>query len=495
MFTILPKLASRHDAELIVLPFWMKPKKAEAAASLGTLKDAVMSPIAAKDFKGEKGEKAVVYLSKEKEPRALLLGLGKQEKVCVETLRRSYSEAVKFCQEKGIEKINVVLPDITEMRKVSARETIEGVCEGILLTNYKWEQLVTLDEETVLLKEVTLIGALEKDLAFVKRLESIAEGVYLSRDLTNGNADDVTPQYLASVAKKMEQEFPSIHTTIFDKKRIEKEKLGLLLAVGRGSDHDPAFIIMSHKGAPRSKEHIVIVGKGVTFDTGGLNLKPTGSMETMRDDMSGSSVALSTVTTAAALGLPLNVTAVVPSAENCIDGKSFKPGDVYRCYNGTTVEIGNTDAEGRLLLADALAYAAKNLKPTCMIDVATLTGSIVVALGDDIAGLFCNQDKLANELLHASKRVAETLWRMPLHEAYDSKLKSDIADIKNIGGRPAGSITAALFLQRFVGDIPWAHLDIAGTAFLSKENGYWPKNGVGFGVRLLIDFLSHKKNS
>ncbi len=266
--------------------------------------------------------------------------------------------------------------------------------------------------------------------------------------------------------------------------------MGLLAAVSRGSAVEPAFIILSYKGFARSKDHTVLVGKGITYDTGGLNLKPTGSMETMRDDMSGGATALAAIGVAASLNLKVNVTAVVPSTENAIDSKSFKPGDVYKAHSGMSVEIGNTDAEGRLALADALSYSVQNLKPTRIIDFATLTGSMVIALGEGMSGLYCNDDKLCSALLHASDRTAEILWSMPLYDPYKEQLKSDIADIKNIGGRAAGSVTAALFLREFVDTAPWAHIDIAGTAFASKERGYWPKNGVGFGVRLMIDFLN-----
>ncbi len=245
--------------------------------------------------------------------------------------------------------------------------------------------------------------------------------------------------------------------------------MGLFLAVARGAAVEPAFIILQYRGYPASKDHTVLVGKGVTFDTGGLNLKATGSMETMRCDMAGAAAVLSTIGVIASLKLKINVTAVVAAAENAIGSRSYKPGDVYKSYSGVTVEIGNTDAEGRLTLADALAYSLDQLKPTRMIDLATLTGSVVVALGEELSGLFCNDDDLAQQLLEASKKTAEGMWRMPLFAPYKEQIKSDIADIKNTGGRPAGSITAALFLQKFVADVPWAHLDIAGPAWQQGE--------------------------
>jgi len=491
LFSATSQLTKRKDAELIVFPFWQRQKKPKAAAVLGPFSSLIKSPIDAGDFTGKQGETILLYTKGSKEKRCMLVGLGKEENLTVDGLRQTYSNIAKECQKKAISKINVVLPTIVELRKIDVKECLKGVCEGILLTNYCWEKLATLDEETVLLKSVSLIGILPKMLDTVRDCEETAEGVYFARDLINGNADIVTPHYLGEAAKKIAKKFPNTTAHVHDRKWIEKEKMGLFAAVARSSSNEPAFIILSYKGHPRSKDHTVLVGKGVTYDTGGLNLKPTGSMETMRDDMSGSATVLATVAAAAALKLKHNITAVVASTENSIDAKSYKPGDVYKGLSGITVEVGNTDAEGRLTLADALTYSVKKLKPTRMIDLATLTGSMVIALGEGMSGLFCNDEKLTNQLLDSSDHTSEKLWRMPLHAPYKEQLKSDIADIRNIGGRAGGSITASLFLQEFVEGIPWAHIDIAGTAFGSKERGYQPKNGVGFGVRLLIDFFQN----
>lgn len=488
LFTAIPQLNERKEADLIVFPFWERQRKAKAAALISTFQPQILPPIETGDFKGKEGETLLLYLTGAKEKRCLLLGLGQEEDITVEKLRRSFSNVVKECQRKGLSRINVLLPHIAELRGISVEECLQGISEGILLTNYRWEKLDAVDEETVLLKSVTLIGIRQEALKVVKTSEAIAEGVYFARDLINGNADIITPHYLAESARKIAKKFPKVEANIYDKAWIEREKMGLLFAVGRGSPNEPAFIVLNYKGHPRSKDHTVLIGKGITFDTGGLNLK-TSSMETMRDDMSGAAAVLATLATAASLDLKINLTAVVAAAENAIDGRSYKPGDVYRGYSGTTVEIGNTDAEGRLTLADAIAYSVKNLKPSRMIDFATLTGSMVVSLGEELAGFFCNNNQLADQLIEASGRTAEHLWRLPLFKPYKDLLKSDIADLKNIGGRPAGAITAALFLQEFVKDIPWAHIDIAGTAFSSKERGYWPKNGVGFGVRLAVEFL------
>ena len=494
LFSTADQLSKRREADLIVFPFWQRQKKstlAKPASVVGPFNALIKPALESGDFEGSAGETLVVYGQGNNEKRSLLLGLGKEGDLNIEVLRRAYSNVAKECQKKALSKINLVIPTISELRKVSVEECLKGITEGILLTNYRWEKLASLDEETVLLKSVCLVGVLPELLKLVKECEHIAEGVYLARDLINGNADIVTPLYLAETARKIAEKFPSVKATIFDQKKIEKEKMGLLLAVSRGSSVEPAFILLNYNGFPGSKDHTVLVGKGVTFDTGGLNLKPTGSMETMRDDMSGAATVLTTVAVAAALNLKINVTAVVAATENAIDAKSYKPGDVYKSYSGVTVEIGNTDAEGRLTLADALAYSVKQLKPTRIIDCATLTGSIVIALGEGVSGLFSNDDNLARGLIESGQRTSEILWRMPLHAPYKELLKSDIADLRNIGGKPAGPILAALFLQEFIQNIPWAHVDIAGTAFAIKERGYLPKNGVGVLVRLLVDFLQN----
>lgn len=491
LFSVLPEISKRVDADLLVLPFWEGEKKVKGAAAFDKKwQPHLKHSLDSEDFKAKEGEILLLYGDFGKEKRVALLGLGREEKLSIDSLRRSFAAIIRLAQKKKYGKLNLVLPNIVELRNLSVEEFLQGVSEGILLSNYQFEQ--KSKSEVQLVQKVTLIGLLPKMLPLLERAVKVFDGVYFARDLINGNADSVTPSYLAQMARQLQERLPSLKATIFDKKRLEKEKMGLLLAVGRGSPHEPAFIILEYKGNPRSKEHSVIVGKGVTFDTGGLNLKPTGSMETMRDDMSGAAAVLGTMANIASLGLKVNVTALIPTCENAMDGYSYKPGDVYKSYSGKTVEIGNTDAEGRLILADAISYAVKNLQPSRIINLATLTGAAVVALGHDFAATFSNEDKLFNELFVSSERSQEKLWRMPLHLPYKEHLKSDIADLKNSGGRAGGAILGALFLEEFVEKVPWVHIDIAGAAFLPKEGSYLPKNGTGFGVRLLTDFFSRK---
>ncbi|MBA3815974.1 MAG: leucyl aminopeptidase [Parachlamydiaceae bacterium] len=491
MFAAVTTLKSRKKSDLLVVPFWKGKKHAEAAVDIISLKQHLDSPLATNDFYGKEGEVLILYVSGEPEKRIALLGLGSHESITVEKLRRAYAAITKNCIHKKITEINVMLPESSALAK---EDLIRGLAEGLLLPNYVFTTLKhdsIKESPPVLLQKATFVGGSKQDVALADKYATICHAVDLARDLVNGNADDITPQYLAAVAQGLAKTCKDVKTTVFDKKRIEKEKMGLLLAVNRGSFRDPAFIITEYKGNPKSSDHTVIVGKGITFDTGGLNLKPTGSMETMKCDMAGAAVALAVIQAAASLELKINVTAVIPSTENSIGSQSYKPGDVYVSYAGTTVENGNTDAEGRLVLADALAYTVKNLKPSRIIDLATLTGAIEVALGNEATGLFSNNDVLADLLIRFGCETHERVWRMPLYEEYKDQLKSDVADIKSTGGRPAGSITAAHFLQEFVEKTPWAHLDIAGTAFLSDGKRYLPKHATGVGVRLLISLLEN----
>ena len=487
-FLTVSTLEKRKRADILVLPFWKGKNAAEPASSFEKLKQFVEGPLKTKDFKGKEGEVLILYGDKQQEPRIALLGLGEQKKISVEILRRAYANVVKACHQLKIKTVNVLFPTLQKL------DVIRGISEGLLLANYAYEKLkkeTIKEKSTVLVQKAYLIGAGKKENASAKKYAAICEGVCLARDLVNGNADDITPQTLVKTAQNLAKKFPHVKTIAFNKKRLEKEGFGLLIAVNRGSNREPSLITVAYRGNPKSKDCTVIVGKGVTYDTGGLNLKPTGYMETMKSDMSGAATALGTIYAAASIRLKCNVTAVIPTTENSIGSHSYKPGDVYISYAGKTVEIGNTDAEGRLILADALAYASRKLKPTRIIDFATLTGAMVIALGEETTGFMSNDDKLAKAMIHAGEETFERVWRLPIFEEYKKQLKSDIADIKNIGGRSAGSITAALFLQEFVGDLPWAHCDIAGTAYLTKARRYHPKNGTGVGIRLMIEFLEN----
>ena len=467
----------RKRADALIVPFWEGPK----AAFKAKLPSSVLSSLLdSGDFKGKLGETAILYPEKNQEDRYILLGLGKKGDSNSERLRRAFSAAVKAAQSKKAKDLHLFFPDC---------DSVRGVFEGIFLTDYAFTQLKgdTLKDCTpILLETLTVFGLDKKFKNEIARLQQTAAAVHLIRDLVNGNADDVTPERLVKEAKAMSGN--GVKVSILDRKGLEKEGMGLLLAVGQGSRYEPCLISAEYKGDPKSKEHILLVGKGITFDTGGLSLKTQDGMVTMKSDMAAAATVLAAVKMAASFGLKVNVTALAPIAENAIGSRSFKLGDVLRSYCGKTVEILSTDAEGRLVLADAISYGIKHLKPTSIIDLGTLTGGIVVALGEEMSGLFSNADSIAKDLERASAATGEKVWRMPLYD-YKDALRSDIADLANTGGRDGGCIKCALFIQEFTGGLPWAHIDMAGPAFLTRPKHYNPTKGTGWGLRLLIDFL------
>lgn len=473
----------RKSADVAIVPFWIDGTQIKIACDAAEFTPLAMVPIKAKDFLAKSEEIAFLYRSSGKEKRVLLVGLGKKKDLTVETLRRSYASAVRLCRKKKWGSVNFFFPDELSY--------IIGAIEGSLLANYAYDMLkkeTLKNDPTFLLKEIHCIGLDKKTFSECKKHALLIESVEFARDLVNGNADDVTPKILAYHANEMAG--PSLKVKVLHQKELQKEKMGLLLAVNKGSNKEPALIVLEYRGDPDSKDITAVVGKGITYDTGGLNLKISGSMETMKCDMAGSAVVLGVLQAAKKLSLKRNIIGVIASAENAIGPDSCKPGDVYVSHAGRSVEINDTDAEGRLVLADALSYLQTHYKPSRIIDLATLTGGIVVALGEVATGMFCNDDTMAQQLTKAGDRTFERVWRMPLYPEYKEALKSSIADMKNSGGRKGSPCTAAAFLHEFIHKgTAWAHLDIAGTAFLSETKVYHPTAATGCGVRLLIDYI------
>lgn len=486
--TAVKDISARKNADCLIVPFF-EDKGPIPACHIKDVERDLKWSLEAEDFLGKDKQTSLIYVQGRKEKRILLIGLGKKDKITAEGLRNALAEAIKECQKLKSSKVNLLFPE-----KCKLENLYQNVLEGVYLPNYFFHRLrkdSLKEDERVLVHELTLVGV-EEDKKLINKIDVIVTATHMVRDLVNNNADDETPERLAVVAKELEKISPNLKVTVFDKKRIEKEKMGLLLAVNRGSFRDPAFIIIEYTGDKSSKEKTAVVGKGITYDTGGLSLKPTPNMYTMKSDMSGAAAVLGLLFTAAHLKIKKNIVGVIPATENAIGSKSYKPGDVYISYSGKTVEVTNTDAEGRLILADALSYTIDKIRPDRIIDIATLTGAMIVGLGDDIAGLFSNDKDLAKKLKRASDNTGELIWEMPLFPEYRSKLKSDFADIKNSAeSRAGGAITAALFLQEFVKDIPWAHLDIAGPAYFEKPKGYYSTLATGFGVRLLYDYFEN----
>jgi leucyl aminopeptidase len=363
---------------------------------------------------------------------------------------------------------------------------LEGACLGNhVFDRYKKKK------EVKPLKHITLTLPPEAVKTFAKlpkRIETVCRGTLLARDWVSTPSNDKTPDLLSKAFIELAGK-AALKTTLLNPKQLRQEKFGALMAVAAGSRNTPRLVVLEY--APKSpKKTIVLVGKGVTFDSGGINLKPTGGLEDMKIDMSGAAAVAATLITAAKLKPRVRIIGVMPLVENMISGSATRPGDIITSYAGKTIEIGNTDAEGRLILIDAMSYAMKKYQPDIMIDIATLTGACVVALGEKIAGLFTEDDALAESVIESGRKTHERIWRMPLPEDYKELLKSELADINNMSStRWGGAITAALFLSEFTEGTRWAHIDIAGPASQKKESAYCGAGGTGFGVRLFCDLM------
>lgn len=481
----------RKEADVVVVPVWNDKKKPIFACSVKEFDSLAKFPFEEGDFQGKEGETLLLYRDTGKEKRVLLLGLGSKKPCLPDTLRKSYASAIKAALAKKMQSANFFLPE----NELMGRDMLcKAVFEGILMTSYTFDRYKGLsykEEKTPSLEKVVFCGLDKTDAALLKKTETVIESVNFVRDLVNGNADDINVEALKKFAMDFDGKYSQVKTTILDKKALEKEKMTLMLAVGKAATTDPALIVLEYKGDPQSKEKIAIVGKGITYDTGGLNIKTSG-METMKADMAGAAVALGIIRAVAELKLKVNLVSVLAIAENAIGPGSYKPGDVYSSRSGKTVEISNTDAEGRLVLADAISYTEEKYAPTQMIDFATLTGGVVVALGEEATGLFSNNEALAHALEKSGERTHERMWRLPLYPEYKDYLKSSIADIKNSGPRKASSPSGAIFIEQFVKSVPWAHLDIAGTAYLSELKPYHTTPATGVGIRLLVDFIEHR---
>ncbi len=380
-------------------------------------------------------------------------------------------------------------PEITvicDAKRGDLKDAAAALANGLLLRSYRFDKYRTKegpDAKPALKKAaIQVAGAASARNAF-KPLAAVAEGVQLTRDLVSEPPNILYPESFAAAAKELEKD--GIKVEILNEKRMERLGMGALLGVGQGSARESRLVIMQWMGAAKNKQPVAFVGKGVTFDTGGISIKPAAGMEEMKWDMGGAGVVTGLMKGLAKRKAKVNAIGVIGLVENMPDGNAQRPGDIVTSMSGQTIEIHNTDAEGRLVLADALWYTKERFKPQFMVNLATLTGAIIIALGNENAGLFSNNDELAEKLTAAGLATKETVWRMPLGDAYDQLLKTDGADMKNIGGRTAGSITAAQFLQRFVDKTPWAHLDIAGVAWSSKDSAVAPRGATGYGVRLL----------
>ncbi len=441
------------------------------------------------DFKGELFECRLFYTQGAlPAKRVLLTGLGKKGEIDLEKWRGAASKAGQFVRNAGIKQF--AFP-IKKFDGYSEEELAESFVTGLLLGVYQFNEFKTLERDKIReIEEIVFLG--EKDRE-VKSIEdglrtgrTISEAVYLARDLVNGPSNEVTPSRLAEKAEKIAKDH-GMRVEVLEVSQAEAMGMGAFVAVAKGSQEPGKFIVLEYNKGKRS-DTITLVGKGITFDSGGISIKPSENMERMKDDMSGAAAVLAALQAAAKLQLPLHLVGIMPATENLPSGKAYKPGDILKTLSGQTVEVISTDAEGRLILSDALTYSLR-YQPKAIIDLATLTGACVIALGGYVIGLFGNDDGLLKRVEEASSKTGERAWRLPLWDDYSEYLKSDAADFRNVGTRAAGAIIGGIFLSKFVGKTPWVHLDIAGPASIEKERPYIPRGGTGAGVRLLIQML------
>ncbi|HUN44907.1 MAG TPA: leucyl aminopeptidase [Stellaceae bacterium] len=453
---------------------------------------AIAQAMAASRFTGKKEETLAVPAPRGLfYDRILLLGMGKPGGLGPQQMKRLGGVIVPALNALGATAAAIAADKIPGAR-LDGGVAAANLAHGAVLRSYRFDKYRTREkpEQKPSLAELTVLTS---SGASAKRayapLEQIGAGIFLTRDLVSEPANILYPETLAQQAKTLEK--LGVKVEILDEKDMKKLGMGALLGVGQGSSKPPRLVVMQYRGArARDKAPVAFIGKGVTFDTGGISLKPAQGMEDMKWDMAGSGVVIGLMKALAGRKAKVNAVGIVGLVENMPDGNAQRPGDIVKTMSGQTVEVLNTDAEGRLVLADALWYCQDRFKPQFMVNLATLTGAIIVALGHEYAGLFGNNDQLAERLAAAGKTVEEQLWRMPLADAYDRQIDSDAADMKNIGGgRDGGSITAAQFLQRFVNNVPWAHLDIAGTAWSKKDAAIVPKGATAFGVRLLNELV------
>jgi leucyl aminopeptidase len=470
------------SAEALVLPLF-EGQSAEIYEDIDSLSGKVISGlISSGDFSGRLGQTMLVPVKGLGARRLLPAGLGKHSEFSNEKARRAGAKAFKALSGCNLTSAALSVRNFGDAQPEAAFSFLEGGLLGL----YRYDRYRTERPDEAPQRVMETVSALcEEGLLDTGRLMAVVSAVSFARDMVNMPANDMTPSALAGIAKGLEAS--GVKVTVMDLPEIEKEGMGAYLSVTKGSDQPPKFIVaeyMKGKGAP-----VVIVGKAVTFDSGGLDIKPGSSMVTMKDDMSGAAAALAVMKTVAESCMAVNLVVILPAVENLLGGSASRPGDVVTTITGKTVEIISTDAEGRLTLADAIGYAVKYYAPAAIIDIATLTGACDTAFGNEASAMMGNNQELMERLRAVSEKVYERLWPMPLFDEYGEYLKSDIADIKNVGGRKGSLCASAWFLKDFAGTVPWAHLDIAGAAWNETERPYSPKGASGMGVRLLLEFL------
>ena len=448
-----------------------------------------------KDMEGKLGKLSIIPIpGKKPAQRILLAGIGKKEDITKDTIRYVSGKIAQKVRELKLKEFSIITPPNLITDQISS---VSQITEGVKMSLYKFDKFKA--EKVEKSPDLTIIVSKSKKiLQAIKTSEIIADGTIFTKSIANLPPNECTPTTLANFAKTISKK-NKMKCNIISKLELKKKGFGGITAVGGGSKNEPKLIILEHNNGPKNEKPIVLVGKAVTFDTGGISLKPGQSMDEMKFDKCGGCTVLGIMKAVSELKIPINVVGIIPSVENMPGGESYRPGDIIKLFSGKTAEILNTDAEGRLILADALSYGEKHFSPKAIIDFATLTGACIVALGNNVAAIVSNNEKLTRKITDSSKKTTEEVWELPLTQDYMDMIKSDVADMKNVGiGRAAGTITAAAFLKNAIKDTPWVHLDIAGVAWTqgaaTKEKSYHPKGATGFGVRLVLDYLQNLRN-
>ncbi|MFH1588734.1 MAG: leucyl aminopeptidase family protein [Candidatus Diapherotrites archaeon] len=440
---------------------------------------------ASKEFNGKKGKtKTMVKGSK----TILFAGMGKEKDLDLNEFRKL--AFIGLIKGKALE-LNEFSVELIDLQKFAEEKIIQALAEGALIGSYSFAKYKKQEEK---FPSKLIISGKKKPKGFdsvVSKALKVNDSVSMARDLINDSSEIVNPSYLEKTAKKIFSRIRKVKVTSLGRSQLLKNKMNLFAMVGQAGLSEPKLILLEYKGNPSSKEKTLLVGKGITFDSGGLNLKPGDSMLFMKSDMAGAAVVLAIIRTANDLNLKINLIGAMACAENLIGEKAYRPGDIVKAFNGKTIEVCNTDAEGRLVLADTLSYCVKKFSPSKVIDYATLTGSCIGTFSFHVAGMISNDLELSNSMYQAGLNAYERVWELPLYEEYSNDIKSEIADLRNTSKTgEAGTIAGGAFLKEFIGDKPWVHLDIAGTAFLKKPFSYYCIGATGFGVRLSLEFIS-----
>ena len=492
------KIEKERTAVIVLWHFQDERTLLDETASINkALRGTIQKSIRSREFSGKTHQTLLIHtLDELPSQRILIMGLVKKKYFTLDRMRNAGGVLARTIRDLSLKEMCLTLPHRSLRHTV--REISQAFVEGCILGLYRFTQHKTENRKD--LQNINLITLMMPNQGLTKQVSQgaqdgqiIAQATSFARDLVNHPSNVVTPTRLSEEARSIGKQF-GLRIQVLNRAEAKKIGMGSFLGVAQGSEEAPKFIILEYRGRRSPKQPIVLVGKSVTFDSGGISLKPGDRMEQMKGDMAGGAAVLGTFKAVAALKLPVSLIGILPATENMPSGTAIKPGDVLTSLSGLTIEVINTDAEGRLILADALTFSGR-YDPAMIIDLATLTGAVVIALGHHATGVMGNSPKLIQGLKKAGNRSGERLWELPMWEEYSNQIKSDVADLKNVGGRPAGTITAAAFLEKFVGDHHWAHLDIAGTSWVDENRPISTRGATGIGVRLLIQFLSNYRPS